>query len=317
MIASNSIRWLLNDCCLYDQTASGMLELNVCELAGNLAYHAMMLEAHLTPKPGLVDCISSGAHSDMDIDTFILSSDALRPFMKQFVRVGFEKYQLSEDELLPHLRRIGIEAERAMFDVTNGVNTHKGMIFTLGLICGSVGWLHRKGLSYDALHIRSVITKCCGSLVSDDLKASTKIPVTAGERLFKEHGLTGIRGEAAQGYPTIFLYGLPVYENSVLNGESEEQAMSKTLFSLMANNSDTNLVNRGGMQGLAYVQKQSRQLLNSSERTDIEWENAISKFDRQLVERNLSPGGSADLLAATWLLAQLNICSNSNQQYLG
>ncbi len=312
MIASNSIRWLLDDCCLYEQTASGKLELNICELAGNLAYHAMMLEAHLTPKAGLVDCLSKGAHSDMDINTFIASSNALRSFMKKFVRTGYDNHHLPASQLLPRLRRVGIEAERTMFNATDGVNTHKGMIFTLGLICGAVGWLHKKGLAYDAIHIRSVIMECCASLVKDDLKESAKMPATAGERLFREHGLTGIRGEAAYGYPTIFQHGLPIYEQCISDGKSEEQAMSKTLLSIMANNSDTNLVNRGGLQGLTFVQEQSRDMLLAFDSAHLEYEKATLAFDEKLVDLNLSPGGSADLLAATWLLAQLNMCSDAN-----
>ncbi|WED23959.1 triphosphoribosyl-dephospho-CoA synthase CitG [Vibrio sp. JC009] len=312
MISSNSIRWLLDDCKLYDSSASGKLELNIVELAGNLAYHAMMLEAHLTPKAGLVDCVSTGSHRDMDINTFIASSDALRPYMKQFVRAGYEMETLPSGELLPKLRRVGIEAERAMFAATNGVNTHKGMVFTLGLICGAVGWLYKKGIAYDAKNIRSVIMACCSELVSDDLTDSKKAPVTAGERLYKTYGMTGIRGEAASGYPTIFDYGLPVYEGCVADGYSEEQAMSQTLLSLMANNSDTNLVSRGGIEGLAFVQQQSKTLLEQTHSTSSDFEKSIQKLDKELINLNLSPGGSADLLAATWLLAQLNICAKSN-----
>jgi triphosphoribosyl-dephospho-CoA synthase len=309
MIASNSVKWLLDDCCLYQQSPNGKPELNICELAGNLAYHAMMLEAHLTPKAGLVDCVSSGAHTDMDIDTFIRSSDALRPYMKKFVRAGYEMYELPAKSLLPGLRKVGIQAERAMFRATDNINTHKGMIFTLGLICGAVGWLHRKGLAYDAIHIRSVIMECCASLVADDLKNSHKIPATAGERLYREHGMTGIRGEAAHGYPTIYIYGLPIYEEAIGKGHSEEQAMSQALLTIMAKNSDSNLVNRGGLEGLNYVQSHAMAILSAGDSAQAGFEQAISALDRKLIARNLSPGGSADLLAATWLLAQLNICA--------
>ncbi|PWI32321.1 triphosphoribosyl-dephospho-CoA synthase CitG [Vibrio albus] len=309
MIATNSIKWLLDDCCLYQQSSSGKLELNICELAGNLAYHAMMLEAHLTPKAGLVDCVSSGAHTDMDIHTFIASSDSLRPYMKKFVRAGYDMHELPAKSLLPGLRKVGIEAERMMFVATNNINTHKGMIFTLGLICGAVGWLYRKGLSFDAIHIRSVIMECCASLVSDDLRNSTKIPATAGERLYREHGMTGIRGEAAHGYPMIYIHGLPAYEEAIRKGHSEEQAMSQALLTIMAKNSDSNLVSRGGLEGLNYVQSLASDILSEGDSTRTGFEQAIWDLDQKLIEKNLSPGGSADLLAATWLLAQLNICS--------
>lgn len=315
MIASNSVRWLLDDVCWFESTDCGKAKLNIDELAGNLAFHAMMLEAHLTPKPGLVDCVSQGSHRDMDINTFIASAEALRPYMKAFVRAGAANHHLSSSQLLPALRIVGIQAEEAMFEATAGVNTHKGMIFTLGLICGAVGWLHTNGSSFSAAAVQQVISQCCKTLVEDDL-ANSPQPAdadsyraeTAGERIFKNYGMTGIRGEAAAGYPTIFNFGLPVYEQCSDKGYSEEQAMSKTLCSLMTYNSDTNLINRGGLEGLAFVQMQSNHLLTNIDFTQPECEQHMIEFDQMLIERNLSPGGSADLLAATWLLAQLNIC---------
>ncbi|NOI67136.1 triphosphoribosyl-dephospho-CoA synthase CitG [Vibrio sp. 99-8-1] len=310
MIASNSIRWLLNDCCLYRTSSSGKLKLNITELVGNLAYHAMMLEAHLTPKAGLVDCASSGAHRDMDIGTFIASSDALRPYMKKFVSVGMEFHHSSPTDLLLPLREVGIQAEHAMFTATNNVNTHKGMIFTLGLICGAVGWLHQRNVPSNASQVREVIRSCCATIVRDDLEKQTGNLRTAGERIFHDYGFTGIRGEAALGYPTIFDCALPVYEEHINKAYSEEQALSKTLLSLMANNNDTNLINRGGIEGLNFVKKEAQKLLDSFACSEFNYDVSISNFDQQLIAKNLSPGGSADLLAATWLLAQLNICSN-------
>ncbi|MGC7867363.1 triphosphoribosyl-dephospho-CoA synthase CitG [Vibrio anguillarum] len=297
MIANRSIEWLMDDCCLYQPAERGALRLNICVLAGNLAYHAMMLEVHLTPKAGLVDCSSNGAHHDMDIHTFVRSCDALRPFMKAFVKAGARMSYLPAKSLLPGLRTVGIQAEKAMFSATNKVNTHKGMIFTLGLICGAVGWLYQKGLSYDSQRVRAVIKECCASLVVDDLKLSNKIPVTAGEKLYKQFGITGIRGEASKGYPTIYCYGLPIYQECILQGHSEEQALSKTLLSLMSHNCDSNVVNRGGMSGLDYVQSQSRQLLEKSHYPHTNLDSEITLLDQQFTHKNLSPGGSADLLA--------------------
>ncbi|MGF1695468.1 triphosphoribosyl-dephospho-CoA synthase CitG [Vibrio lamellibrachiae] len=309
MNATKTLEWLMDDCPLYRSSEKGEAQLNIYELAGNLAYHAMMLEVHLTPKAGLVDCVSSGAHCDMDIDTFIASSNTLRPYMKLFVKAGCNMHEKPAKELLPGLRKVGIQAENAMFRATNNVNTHKGMIFTLGLICGAVGWLHKKGISYDAARVRAVIKECCADLVSKELKDAIGTPKTAGERAYHQHGLTGIRGEAAKGYPTIFKYSLPLYEGCIRSGQSEEQAMSKSLLSLMAHNDDSNLVNRGGIEGLNYVQLQAQGLLQYGDLAPEYLEQKVTLFDQQLIERNLSPGGSADLLAATWLLAQLNVCS--------
>ena len=311
MIATKSIKWLLDDYCIYHATSSGYHEINVVELAGNLAYHAMMLEAHLTPKAGLVDCVSTGAHRDMDINTFIASSNALRPYMKLFVKTGCDMHDMPTSELLSSLRPIGLAAEEAMFEATHGVNTHKGMIFTLGLICGAVGWLYKNQRDCDAFNIRNIIRQCCSGLVQNELKEKpSDTKMTAGERLFKLHGLTGIRGEAGLGYPTIFNFGLPLYQTLISQGNSEEQALSQTLLSIMSVNNDTNLVNRGGLAGLAFVQQEAKCLLLKWQSILIseEREQDILMFDSQLVSKNLSPGGSADLLAATWLLAQFNRC---------
>jgi len=307
MNTTNSVRWLLSDCYLYQQTDCGSFELNICELVGNLAYHAMMLEVHLTPKPGLVDCLSSGAHTDMDITTFVSSANALRAYMSKFVKTGYELHQRPVSYLLPELRKVGIEAEKAMFSATGGVNTHKGMIFTLGLICGAVGWLYKVESTCNSMSIHKVIKECCAHLVEDELISSDKIPVTAGEKLFHQYGITGIRGEAAKGYPTIFDHALPVYESAINTGYSEEQAMFATLLNIMSRNDDSNLVNRGGLAGLNYVKNQSKLLLASCSVTNDDFEIRMQEFDKKLVNKNLSPGGSADLLASTWLIAQINL----------
>ncbi|WP_411572396.1 triphosphoribosyl-dephospho-CoA synthase CitG [Vibrio sp. TH_r3] len=277
---------------------------DICQVTGDLAYQAMMLEAHLTPKPGLVDCDSSGAHSDMDITTFVASSNALKPFMHQFVQRGYASHNLCANQLLAQLRPIGIAAEQAMFAATNNVNTHKGMIFTLGVICGSIGWLAGNDRSYNVQEIRKIIIQCCANLVADELTETTNVPVTAGEKLFQKYGLTGIRGEASLGYPTIFEYGLPVYLQSLSQQQSQQQAMTHTLFSLMANNVDTNLVSRGGLQAIELVQSESRAILSALLNGHYDVDILLSQLEDKLVELNLSPGGSADLLAATWLLAQ-------------
>ncbi|WP_159736903.1 triphosphoribosyl-dephospho-CoA synthase CitG [Vibrio atypicus] len=309
MLANRTLDWLMDDCCLYEPKEDGESKLNICVLAGNLAYHAMMLEVHLTPKAGLVDCTNSGAHQDMNLATFVQSSNVLRPYMKAFVRAGYQAPNTLARDLLPRLRKVGVSAEKAMFDATQGVNTHKGMIFTMGLICGAVGWLYRKGISYDSHRVRAVIKECCATLVSEQLRSIHLTPSTAGERLYQEYGLTGIRGEAQKGYPTIFEYGLPAYNRAIAKGASEERALSETLLVLMSRNQDTNVVNRAGLAGLKYVKQSAKHILSTPNLSHKKLEQQIEALDLAFIEQNISPGGSADLLAATWLLAQLDICS--------
>ncbi|WP_154115022.1 triphosphoribosyl-dephospho-CoA synthase CitG [Vibrio cincinnatiensis] len=273
-------------------------------LVGHLAYHAMMLEVHLTPKPGLVDTVNNGAHRDMDLNTFILSAEAIAPYLQSFVSVGWECAGNPAAQLLTALRPIGIEAEQAMFAATQGVNTHKGMIFILGLICGSVGWLKANQLKIDAQHIGETIRQACQFLVIDELKVKRE-PETAGERIYRQYGLTGARGEAASGLAMVMRHALPAYQACLIQGASTEQALWHALLVLMANNNDSNLAARGGLEGLRFVQDQAQQLLAKGGFLYQEIEQALSVLDNALIEKDLSPGGSADLLAATWLVNEL------------
>ncbi len=275
-------------------------------LIGNLAYHAMMVEVHLTPKPGLVDTANTGAHKDMDINHFTKSANAITPFMMQCVTVGRGASSLTESVLLSLLRPIGIEAEKAMFSTTNGVNTHKGMIFSLGLICGAVGWLKGNKRAISVINICATVERCCRGLVDKELSSlKEQRPKTQGEKLFQQYGVTGARGEAASGFSTVSQFALPTYRSAINDGLSTEQALWQTLLVLMAHNQDTNLLARGGLDGLTYVQLQAKHLLDLGGVYHADIESNLTRFDHILIERNLSPGGSADLLALTWLLSEL------------
>ncbi|WP_038178432.1 triphosphoribosyl-dephospho-CoA synthase CitG [Vibrio rhizosphaerae] len=276
------------------------------QFVGHLAYHAMMLEVHLTPKPGLVDTANQGAHHDMDLALFVRSAEVLAPYMVSFVRAGWLYHHQPLSSLLAQLRPIGIDAEVAMFQATSGINTHKGMIFSMGLICGVVGWLKANQQAVSAQAISAAVSQCCQHLVFDELRQiKRRVPMTQGEKLYQQYGVTGARGEAASGFETIINHALPVYQSTIAQGVSTEQALWQTLLVLIAHNQDTNLLSRGGMAGLVYVQQYASNLLASGgiARPDIEM--ALNQFDRCLIERHLSPGGSADLLAVTWLIAEL------------
>ncbi len=311
-----AVNWLVDAqryCCELNPS-DRTLRVDLFTLVADLAYHAMLVEVHLTPKPGLVDLNNSGAHQDMDVRLFERSAEAIRPYIRVFLEAGFAHRAQSADDLLAPLRPIGLAAENAMFSATGGVNTHKGMIFSLGLICGAVGWLKGKGLAMDALHISSTIKRSCARLVSDELKHLSHRPQTHGETLFHEYGLTGARGEAASGLATIMEHSLPALRTALAKGYSAEQALWQSLLVLMANNPDTNVVSRGGMHGLRFVQHAARDLLAKG---GCAWDgllDALQDLDTCFTERRLSPGGSADLLAMTWLLAQLD---DLNQHRVG
>lgn len=276
------------------------------KLVSHLAYHAMMLEVHLTPKPGLVDTLNNGSHDDMTLATFVVSANAIVPYFTQFVATATAHAHVPVTALLSVLRPIGVKAERAMFSATDGVNTHKGMIFNLGLICGAVGWLKGNHLQVDELHIKEVIRQSCQSLVYDELKCcESREAATAGEKMYQQYGLTGARGEAASGLTTVMNYALPAYRECLRRGISTEQALWHTLLVIMANNDDSNLVHRGGINGLRFVQSRANHLLQLGGYRYHDLESELMAFDRDLIAKHLSPGGSADLLAACWLVHEL------------
>lgn len=256
-----------------------------------LATLALEEELALTPKPGLVDRANSGAHSDMDHALFICSIEAIAPWFSVFEDLGEEYASREPSEQLRLLRPAGIACEQAMFTATGGVNTHKGGIFSLGLLCAAAGRLKGQGRELSADALCEEVGKMCHGLVNREL-ASRSGMTTAGERQYHLLGLTGARGEAESGFATVRSHVLPDWHKA-----SGEKRLQRALLQLMAVNPDSNLVSRGGIGGLRYVQTQAQNLLTDG------WESDdLVEMDKQLTARRLSPGGSADLLAVSWVL---------------
>ncbi|HKS33988.1 MAG TPA: triphosphoribosyl-dephospho-CoA synthase CitG [Enterobacteriaceae bacterium] len=259
-----------------------------------LATLALEEELALTPKPGLVDRANSGAHSDMDHILFTRSIAAIAPWFSVFEELGEEYAHRTPGEQLRLLRPAGIACEQAMFTATGGVNTHKGGIFSLGLLCAATGRLRGLGREISADSLCHEVGKMCHGLVDREL-ASRSGMATAGERQYHLLGLTGARGEAESGFATVRRHVLPDWHKT-----SGERRLQRALLQLMAVNPDSNLVSRGGMGGLRYVQTYAQNLLADG------WESEdLVEMDKQLTARRLSPGGSADLLAVAWVLADV------------
>ncbi|MFJ5483848.1 triphosphoribosyl-dephospho-CoA synthase CitG [Pectobacterium actinidiae] len=258
--------------------------------------HALMMEVMLTPKPGLVDRANNGSHRDMDVALFQTSIQAISPWFRHFTEAGYQHASVPLALLLPQVRPIGIACEQAMLSATKGVNTHKGGIFAFGLLCTAAGWLVGRGERVTQLSLCDSVATMCHDMVRNELETCSGA-ATAGEHLYQRHGLTGARGEAASGFNTVCQYALPALQQAIAAGADDETALLQTLLVLMAHNPDTNVVSRGGMDGLAFVQDYARRLLIGP--LDRQ---ALKEMDDALIARNLSPGGSADLLALTWLL---------------
>lgn len=266
---------------------------------GTLARQAMLDEVYTTPKPGLVDSENTGSHRDMTLEHFEESAEALEPYFRECARIGYLLREEDADTRFARLRLLGISAEESMYAATGGVNTHKGLIFSLGIVAGAVGTLMRPDgyipTTDEILAEAARLAKL--PLLELDKLGST----TAGARAFLEHGKRGIRGEAADGFPSVRNISLPVYLDALSRGKSKNDAGVLALLHLIAGVYDTSIYNRGGDGAVTYARGLAMDLISGGDPTHDE----VREMDAELTRLNLSPGGCADLLALTYFLAEL------------
>ena len=259
------------------------------ELVASLAVKALLCEVYITPKPGLVDRDNNGSHPDMDMLSFAGSAAVLHSYFKKACLTG---------DSFEHLRKEGLEAEEKMFLETRGVNTHKGAVFTMGIVCAAAG-LAIAGGSFDTSAVFEKCAHIASGIVRQDLEnLETDNCTTAGQRLFAKYGITGIRGEMEKGLPSVKNHGLPVLEKLLYEGHSWDEAGSNALLAILANITDTNMVSRGGMEKAQKASKQAAELVGQG----FVSLDKMRELDRQYCLDNLSPGGAADLLAVCCFL---------------
>lgn len=266
---------------------------------GQTALRALLYEVSITPKPGLVDRANTGAHRDMDFFTFVDSACTLLPYFRAFTLAGMGLAGQSFAGVPPQLRAIGLRAEAEMLAATGGVNTHKGLLFSMGLFCAALGILCRQGKSIDEAEIFLLCAALAkGAPAELEKKGGAQSGATYGQRAYISHRLTGVRGEAAAGFPHVRDVGLPALHAQLARGCSLNDAGAIALLYLMAAVDDTNLIGRAGMEGLRRVQREAAELTRRfGEPGGLL--KAAAQWDRELIERGQSPGGSADLLALT------------------
>ena len=263
------------------------------EFLAKAAIHALLQEVNLAPKPGLVDPVSNGAHKDMTKETFYQSIEALRPYLLAYAEAG-SRHNGTPLDLFNELRALGKQAEDAMMAATNHINTHKGANFSFALILGATA--HTKGNIPEALHYCHLMTH---HLIEVDFaNLDQKEHLSYGEKLYVEHGITGIRGEAATGYPSL-AKALDYY--STLNTHTPRHRDLLLLLYLMTFVEDGNLIHRGGIEAYKKVQQEAKLLFDEAQTlSEEELASRLEDYDNVLIERNLSPGGSADLLSLTF-----------------
>lgn len=274
----------------------------------NMAVSSVLIELYTSPKPGLVDKLNSGAHKDMDYFTFIRSSSSLWPYFKSFIQYG-RNLEIIDASKLEHLRKIGLEAEKSMFEETKGINTHKGAIFTFAVFLCVIGYLEK---NYDKKNINpkllsESIKRLCSDISNDDFKnLNEKDTLSHGEKIFIKYNAKGIRGEAELGYPTVIDLSLPYMEMLIKSKQSSKTKgvfLSKvyvnTLLKIMSSLQDTNILYRHDMITLEKVKRDSNIALELGGMfTDLGVE-FIYELDEEYSNKRISPGGAADLLGIT------------------
>ena len=272
---------------------------------GAIAVEAMLYEVSATPKPGLVDRRNCGAHHDMDFFTFMSSAAALRGAFDDFARIGAEGAALPIRSLLPALQRRGQQAEQEMFSMTQGVNTHKGMIFSLGMLTGAAGWAMAQNLSMTAKKLCALTAELCqGQVAAAYAHLEQKSPetLTKGERMYLRYGVTGVRGEVEGGFPAVRGAALPAYRELMQKHLPINDVLTGTLLALLAVNDDTNILGRHDMGILRYVQHAAQTAIAKGGVATEEGKAALLALDDDFIAKWISPGGSADLVAVTHFL---------------
>ena len=321
-----------------------------------LAVASLHAELRLYPKPGLVSPVDTGSHDDMDASTFMRSLFALRHYFRRICLAGMRNAPFVQ------LKQLGIAAEAAMLKATHGINTHRGAIFSLGLLCAAAGRMYARahdgaaggapGSSRQrarngpaalrlallegwgaelALHAYAGAAAGASSEASSDASAeanaeannrvstgasaagptdsthanrasaANRISASAsnGQRVAQRYAVGGAREEGALGLPSVFEVALPALHAARLRGATAEMAQTDALFALMAHVSDSNVYHRAGIEGAQTVREHARRFLDLGGTRHPQWRATALASHRAFVVQRLSPGGAADLLAAT------------------
>lgn len=262
-----------------------------------VATQSLIEEVRLSPKPGLVDSRGNGAHHDLTLDLMERSAHSLSP---TFHALALQSWQRPADIALRQLvGRLGREGEVQMMAATGGVNTHRGAIWALGLLVSAAAMCGLEGSSSEiaatAAELASLPDSCAPKVFSKGLLAT---------RRYRVHGA---REEAQLAFPHIMNLALPQLRRSRLQGATEQQARLDALMAIMTSLSDTCVLSRAGLEGLEAMQNGARSVLVAGGTATVEGRAALAWLDKQMLTLNASPGGAADLLAATLLMDRIAI----------
>ena len=343
------------------------------ELVGWHVRNALLGEVYATPKPGLVDRRDTGAHKDMSYETFLSSTEAITPYLVLMFEAGLRSTYREElkDKELPEkaekdetlseerytqdekvflgIRKIGMEAEKAMYAVTGNVNTHKGMIFTMGILLAAAGMIagdrfqrlyagEESEITIKLFDIDEILQKgrsmSARILAKDFTEMEKRESKSHGERLYHKYGEKGIRGQAMEGFPILRDIGVPAMrkylgismnealrneimkrgtlrkglldEKGSMRNEHFENAVNiSTLIAIMSKLNDTNVLTRSSYEEMEWLKAESEKIDQIGAAFSEEGLSAIEELNVKCIEKNISPGGAADILSVTILLLRL------------
>jgi triphosphoribosyl-dephospho-CoA synthase len=245
------------------------------------------------PKPGLVSHVDNGSHTDMDAAMLQASAESLRPFFRELAKAGQDGADMGR------LRAIGLRAETAMLAVTGGVNTHRGAIFGLGLLCAGAGTIAEISIeraAFAPMRLGDVVRRRWAAEIGRG-----PIPLFShGAEALRRYGAGGARAEAASGFRSVYEAGWPALrQGRSLKPNDHDAAPVQACFALIASVCDTNLLHRGGAEGVRYATEAAASFLSQGGVGAPDWRARAAAVHAAFVARRLSPGGCADLLAMT------------------
>lgn len=252
-------------------------------LISMLSVNALQKELDTTPKPGLVDKNDSGAHKDMDYNLMSKSIKVLHPYFTKLALLGFQK----ELPVLREIQMVGLEAEEAMFEATNGVNTYKGALFSMGLsvLCAS-------HLMYIYNNVSAENLQSCISMLASRIPQPEN---THGDKVLKQNKIKGALYNAVDGYKELFSSWLPFYQTN----RDDEFVLHRLLLLIMSTLDDTNIYYRKGKEDVEKVKRQSKELLDNFS------VQGLQQLNNEYIKENISSGGAADMLSLTVFVSSL------------
>jgi triphosphoribosyl-dephospho-CoA synthase len=259
------------------------------------AVRALYAELALYPKPGLVSLVDNGSHTDMTAETFVRSLFSLRHYFRLMTLAGCAAAPFDE------LKRLAIQAEQRMLRATHGVNTHRGAIFCIGMLCAAAGHAFTRGTSRTPDGLRSILLIEWGSALAEHAEEDSGA-TSHGQRATLKYGASGAREEGARGFPSVFEVGLPALRDTLAQGRAMRLARVDALFALMAQMSDTNVLHRGGLDAASFMRTAAERFVARGGTSEPDWMAEAVRCHHDFVARRISPGGAADLLAASCLV---------------